>query len=84
MTYAEALKIALNIKLTISDSHKHAVTVIHEEGTVLHYQSAIARQLEDGWIAVLPEHHTPTVYHEDDASVYLFERIWEIPINKKQ
>lgn len=52
---------------------RRSVTLIHEEGTYLHYESAFLMRIESEWIACFTEHHGVLVYHADDLSGY-----WEM------
>jgi hypothetical protein len=66
--YKEALKVAENIdkKLLCTNFHPDdMVMIIHQEGTVLNYRSALLRKWKD-WIFIFTEHHGTHVYHNTD------------------
>ena len=70
MHYPEAVSLAQTIRPTIQDLANNAVTVVHEEGTVLHFNFALAYWLDDQWVAIVTEHHGVHVYDKGDALVY--------------
>jgi hypothetical protein len=57
---------------------RNAVTIIHEEGTILHFEWAFAIKLKD-WYVVFTEHHRYYIYHEDDVDVIMRGKRLEIP-----
>ena len=63
-------------KLRADDSRlARAVTIIHEEGTVLHFRSAFVlkrRSYGIDWYCVFTEHHSFYVYAADDVKVIQF------------
>lgn len=67
-SYKEAEQVAKEIdkKLSAYDFNPYSLTeIIHEEGTILHYRSAFAKEWQD-WIFVFTEHHGTHVYHKSD------------------
>jgi hypothetical protein len=53
------------------------VTLIHEDGSVLHFDSAFMMRVDKIWIAVFTEHHGTHVYHVEDLTSY--EQLQAIP-----
>jgi hypothetical protein len=79
MNYKEAKKIAKKLHNTAyGDISYYAVTIVHEEGTILHYQNAYAVKLDEEWVAIDTEHHGYFVYSMDEVNVYMFKRLWDI------
>lgn len=58
-------------KLLATDPRFHrAVTLNHEDGSHLHFDSAFLMRIQSVWIACFTEHHGVFVYHADDLSSY--------------
>ena len=81
MTASEALATAREYKknhITLSDFNQY-VQVIYQEGTVQFFHNATARQVDDEWTAIFPEHHPSFMVHSDDARVYLYAERLPVP-----
>jgi hypothetical protein len=44
--------------------------LIHEDGTVEHYDSAFLMRVESSWIVCFTEHHGLRINHTDDLLLY--------------
>jgi hypothetical protein len=57
-------------KLLATDPRfRRSVTLNHEDGSHLHFDSAFLMRIGE-WIACFTEHHGVLVYHADDLSSY--------------
>lgn len=57
---------------------RNSVTVIHEEGTVMHFEWAFAIKFRN-WYVIFTEHHRYHIYDEDDVQVIMRGERLEIP-----
>lgn len=58
---------AYDKQLLASDPRfQRRATLIHDDGSVLHFDSAFLLRVDVDWIAVFTEHHGYTVYHDSD------------------
>lgn len=58
-------------KLLATDPRfRRAVTLNHEDGSHLHFDSAFLMRIQSVWIACFTEHHGVFVYHADDLTSY--------------
>jgi len=58
-------------KLLASDPRfRRSVTLNHEDGSYLHYDSAFLMRIQGVWIACFTEHHGVLVYHAEDLFLY--------------
>jgi len=66
---------AYDAKLLATDPRfRRSVTIIHEDGSHLHYDSAFLMRVNKEWIACFTEHHGTSIYHEEDlVSFYEIE-----------
>jgi len=46
------------------------VTLIHEDGSMTHYESAFLLRIQGSWIVCFTEHHGLHIYHADDLHLY--------------
>lgn len=46
------------------------VSVIHEDGSVLYFDSAFLMRVGEPWLAIFTEHHGCHVYHVEDLVSY--------------
>ena len=66
---------AIDAKLRADDPRLNgAVSIIHEEGTVLFYESSFAERHGDWWY-IFPEHHVFLVYPEDEVQIRQYKRM---------
>lgn len=49
---------------------RREVTLIHEQGSVEHYDSAFLIRIRGEWIVAFTEHHGLRIYHADDLLLY--------------
>lgn len=57
-------------KLLATDSRfRRAVTIHHEDGSLLYFNRAFLLRIED-WVACFTEHHGVHVYHSSDLTSY--------------
>ena len=49
---------------------RRSVTLKHEDGSYLHFDSAFLMRVENEWIACFTEHHGTFVYHITDLTSY--------------
>lgn len=89
MKGAEVREIAalIDSKLLATDKRfNRSVTVIHQEGTVFHYQNAFLMTYKE-WIMIFPEHHAPQCLMKEDLEFYRqYEdvKVQEYRIRKKK
>jgi hypothetical protein len=57
---------------------RNSVTVIHEEGTVMHFEWAFAIKFRN-WYVIFTEHHRYHIYDEDDVDVIMRGERIKIP-----
>lgn len=46
------------------------VTLIHEDGSYIHFDSAFLLRVRDSWIVAFTEHHGLHIYNDDDLLSY--------------
>ncbi len=64
-------------KLLATDPRfRRSVTMIHQDGSYLHFDSAFLMRTGD-WIACFTEHHGTHVYHYEDLQTY-----WESEVRR--
>jgi hypothetical protein len=49
---------------------RRSATLIHEDGSYLHFDSAFLMRIDSVWIACFTEHHGVHVYHHEDLSSF--------------
>lgn len=49
---------------------RRSVTLMHEDGSYLHFDSAFLMRIQSEWIACFTEHHGLHIYHVDDLTNY--------------
>jgi hypothetical protein len=58
-------------KLLATDPRfRREVTLVHTDGSIMHYNSAFLMRIQGTWIAVFTEHHRLMVYDADDLMLY--------------
>lgn len=81
-TLKKIQKRAQNYDATLRADDKRfqrSVTMIHEDGTTLNFQSAFLMTVDQEWIVVFTEHHSYHVYHKEDlAGAWQSKRIDKI------
>jgi hypothetical protein len=71
---------AYDTKLRADDPRfRNAVMVIHEDGTVLHFEWAFVLKLQN-WYVIFTEHHRWHIYSENDVQVFMRGPRVEIPV----
>lgn len=70
-------------KLLATDPRfRRSVTLNHEDGSHLHFDSAFLMRIQSVWIACFTEHHGVFVYHADDLSSYEEQEPRHAPIEE--
>jgi hypothetical protein len=73
--------VPLKLIRTIAEAYDHqllatdprfrrSVTLMHEDGSFLHFDSAFLLRIRSEWIVCFTEHHGLHIYHADDLMRY--------------
>ena len=71
-SYDEALK-------ATDPRFNRSVTILHEEGSLMHYECSFVESIDDYYV-IFTEHHGTHIYNKNDAKVIQHEK--RIPIEE--
>ena len=59
---------------------RRSCTLMHEDGSYLHFDSAFLLHIRKEWVACFTEHHGLHIYHVDDLTRYWESEARHLPI----
>jgi len=61
---------------------RREVTLIHEDGSITHFDSSFLLRIRTEWIVAFTEHHGLHIYHQDDLLLFWESERRHVPIEE--